>query len=75
MLTISECAAQGLRIRRSGCGETDRAMMAGQARRLLSVVPDAVRFGFLPRRSYVAPSPQSRNPAKRPKVELSLRLV
>ncbi|MEN5250605.1 hypothetical protein ACYB9R_05565 [Alcaligenes aquatilis] len=38
-----------------------------------AIVPDAVRSGFLPRRSYVALSPQRRSPEKRPEVELNLR--
>lgn len=37
--------------------------------------PDAARSGFLPRRSYVAPSPQRRSLAKRPKVELNPRPI
>ena len=47
------------------------AMMMKRGRRLLAIVPDAARSGFLPRRSYVAPSPQCRSPAKRPEVELN----
>lgn len=53
----------------------DWAMLTKQARRLLAIAPDAARSGFLPRRSYVAPSPQRRSPAKRPKVELIPRPI
>lgn len=45
----------------------DWAMLTKQARRLLAIAPDAARSGFLPRRSYVAPSPQRRSPASGPK--------
>ncbi|AAV90595.2 pantoate-beta-alanine ligase [Zymomonas mobilis subsp. mobilis ATCC 31822] len=50
-------------------------MMMKRGRRLLAIVPDAARSGFLPRRSYVAPSPQRRSPAKRPEVELNPRPI
>lgn len=49
--------------------------MMKRGRRLLTIVPDAARSGFLPRRSYVAPSPQRRSPAKRPEVELNPRPI
>lgn len=51
------------------------AMMMKRGRRLLAIVPDAARSGFLPRRSYVAPSPQRRSPARRPEVELNPRPI
>ena len=51
------------------------AMMMRRGRRLLAIVPDAARSGFLPRRSYVAPSPQRRCLAKRPEVELNPRPI
>ena len=51
------------------------AMMVKRGRRLLAIVPDAARSGFLPRRSYVAPSPQRRSPTKRPEVELNPRPI
>ncbi|WP_202787607.1 hypothetical protein [Comamonas sp. NyZ500] len=37
--------------------------------RLQATAPDAARSGFLPRSSYVAPSPQRHSPARRPEVE------
>ena len=49
----------------------DWAIMIKCVRRLLAIVPDAARSGFLPRCSYVAPSPQRRSSAKRPEVELN----
>jgi len=52
-----------------------RAMMMKCGRRLLAIVSDAARSGFLSRRSYVAPSPRCRHPAKRPKVELNPRPI
>lgn len=51
------------------------AMMMKYGRRLLAIVPDAARSGFLPRRSYVAPSPQCRSPANRPEIELNPRPI
>lgn len=50
-------------------------MMVKLGHGLLAIVPDAARSGFLPQRSYVAPSPQRRSPAKRSEVELNLRPV
>lgn len=63
-----------LRVLRSG-GLRPDALVRAQARHLLAIGSDTVRPGFLPRRSYVAPSPQSRNPTKRPEVELNPRPV
>lgn len=54
---------------------TDWAMMTRRGRRPLAIVPDAARSGFLPRRSYVAPSPQRRSSAKRPRVEPNPRPI
>lgn len=51
------------------------ATMMKRSRRLLAIVPDAGRSGFLPRRSYVAPSPQCRSPAIRPEIELNPRPI
>lgn len=50
---------------------TDWAMMTKRGHRLLAIIPDAARSSFLPRSSYVAPSPQRRSPARRPEVELN----
>ncbi|MCX5472966.1 hypothetical protein OSH04_14680 [Alcaligenes sp. A-TC2] len=42
-------------------------MMTKRGHRLLAIVPDAARSGFLPRSSYVAPSPQRHSPQGGPK--------
>ena len=48
---------------------TDWAMKTKRGYRLQATAPDAARSGFLPRSSYVAPSPQRHSPARRPEVE------
>ena len=60
-----------LRVLHSGCRYASWAMMTRQARRSSAIQHDAVRCGFLPRRSYVAPSRRSRGSAKRPRKELT----
>ena len=51
------------------------AMMTKCGHRLLAIVPDTARSGFLPQSSYVAPSPQRRSLARRPEVELNPRPI
>lgn len=60
-----------LRVLHSGCRYASWAMMTRQARRSSAIQHDTVRCGFLPRRSYVAPSRRSRGSAKRPRIELT----